>query len=260
MRSMTAYASVHRKKGPETVQVFLRSTNFKYLEVSIHNLPIEEMFLEEKIKKEIKKKIYRGKIEVHVFLKKAPTGDFFIDEKSIEKYVEQIKKIAKKYKIDPSIHVTDLLSLPQVVRWEENKQEDGNFLMPLVVEGINKLTEFKQSEGEIIKQEMQKNLKLLIENAEQMKKHKPKASAEENNKEDIDEEISLMSFYAKKMGQEMNDDKGVLKGKTLDFLTQEILRELNAASSKTRNKTVATQIVEAKTYLERIREQAQNIE
>jgi uncharacterized protein (TIGR00255 family) len=50
------------------------------------------------------------------------------------------------------------------------------------------------------------------------------------------------------------------KGKSLDFLTQEILRELNSASSKTKNHTLSCLIVEAKNYLERIREQAQNIE
>ena len=50
------------------------------------------------------------------------------------------------------------------------------------------------------------------------------------------------------------------KGKAVDFLTQEILRELNTAASKTRTKTISWRLLEAKAYLERIKEQAQNIE
>ena len=87
----------------------------------------------------------------------------------------------------------------------------------------------------------------------------PSPAAEENNKEDIDEEISLLTFYAKKLEKEISS-KQDSKGKAIDFLTQEILRELNAASSKTKKPVLASLIVESKSYLERIREQAQNIE
>ena len=62
------------------------------------------------------------------------------------------------------------------------------------------------------------------------------------------------------MESQVNSSKADPKGKAMDFLTQEILRELNSASSKTKRKIVSSLIVESKTYLERIREQAQNIE
>ena len=69
-----------------------------------------------------------------------------------------------------------------------------------------------------------------------------------------------MSFYTKELEKKINAKNLATKGKALDFLTQEILRELNAASSKTKAKRVAALIVEAKNYLDRIREQAQNVE
>ena len=108
---------------------------------------------------------------------------------------------------------------------------------------------------------MLKNLKRLKENMAQVKKHKPPPQkTENNNKEDIDEEVSLISFYINKLESQVNSSKADPKGKAMDFLTQEILRELNSASSKTKRKIVSSLIVESKTYLERIREQAQNIE
>jgi len=69
MKSMTAYASVYKRKNSQTVQVTLRSSNFKYLDISIHDLPAQNIILEERIKRDIKKKITRGKIEVYVSVK-----------------------------------------------------------------------------------------------------------------------------------------------------------------------------------------------
>jgi uncharacterized protein YicC (UPF0701 family) len=66
---MTAYANIYKRKKAQTIQVTLRSANFKYLDISIHDFPAQNILLEEQIKEEIKKKITRGKIEVYVYLK-----------------------------------------------------------------------------------------------------------------------------------------------------------------------------------------------
>jgi len=55
MRSMTAYASAQVSRGEQTTQVILRSSNFKYLDICIHNLPIEDLLLEEKLSEKLKK-------------------------------------------------------------------------------------------------------------------------------------------------------------------------------------------------------------
>ncbi|MBD3264727.1 MAG: hypothetical protein GF375_06465, partial [Candidatus Omnitrophica bacterium] len=86
MRSMTAYASVRGRKKSQLVHLVLRSLNFKYLDIAIHNLPPENVFLEEKIKKEIKKRIYRGKVEVYVFISRPQNNHIHIDEKIVSQY------------------------------------------------------------------------------------------------------------------------------------------------------------------------------
>ena len=107
---------------------------------------------------------------------------------------------------------------------------------------------------------MNTNLASLRQNIESIKKAVPAPVKEVNGKEDINEEISLASFYLNKLDKTINAKTEKPKGKSLDFLTQEILRELNSASSKTKNRNIAPLIVESKNYLERIREQAQNVE
>ena len=257
---MTAYASLHKSKDSQSVQINLRSTNYKYLDVSIRNLPAEDILLEEKIKREIKKKIYRGKVEVFIFLAKPQAKRIYINEKTVGRYVSQIKALAKKYKLKPEINVSDILSLPQTISWEPAAKSDEVLVLPVFKEALNKLLAFKKKEGGAIKREVMSNLRKLRSNVTQIKKQKPKIRDMENGREDIDEELSLISFYIDKLASKINAKALAPIGKSIDFLTQEILRELNAASSKTKKKGPALLIVESKNYLERIREQAQNIE
>jgi uncharacterized protein YicC (UPF0701 family) len=259
MKSMTAYSHVVKKSGAQSVQVVMRSNNFKYLNVMVHNLPMEYIELEDKIKKDIETAINRGKIEAHIFLKHQVAGEVHVNEEVFSKYVNQARKLAKKYGLKDELSIRDFLSLPQVIWLDEKNSDAAELVVAAARQAIRELLAFKIKEGAIIKNEMLKNLKKLQANAAQMEKEKPSPAAEENNKEDIDEEISLLTFYAKKLEKEISS-KQDSKGKAIDFLTQEILRELNAASSKTKKPMLASLIVESKSYLERIREQAQNIE
>ena len=260
MRAMTGYSSVSKTNKFWDVQIIIRAVNFKYLDVTVHNLRPEEVILEEKIKREIKNRVSRGKIEVFVYITTAKSKKFYINEKVVAEYITQARSLSKKYKLNPEINVKDILNLPQTFSFEKEKKGIQPFVFILLKEALNKFIEFKEKEGLIIKKEILLNLDKLNFNVENITKQKPKAKSMENGKEDIDEELSLMSFYISKLENKINSKKRETKGKSMDFLTQEILRELNAASSKTKIKTAALLIVEGKNYLERIREQVQNIE
>lgn len=260
IRSMTAYSSVHRQRRSQTAQVVLRSTNFKYLDVLTHGLSPEDILVEERIKREIKKIAYRGKVEIFVFTANPQAKNVHVDEATVVRYISQIKTLSRKYKLKYDIGLSDILNLPQVVSWEQKAKSDHRFIMAVFKEALGNFIEFKKREGKIMQGEMLNNLSKLKDNVGKMKKQKPKIKKEENGKEDIDEEISLMSFYINKLGEKIQSKKSGPLGKSIDFLTLEILRELNAASSKTKKKALGLLIVEAKNYLERIREQAQNVE
>lgn len=259
MKSMTGYAFVARKDSSHSVEVIMRSHNFKYLELAIRNLPQDRIVLEEKIKKEIQKKIQRGKIEIFVFLKGPVEGSVYINEKTIAKYITQIKRVSKNCNLRYELQLKDILHLPHVVSWQENRAEEENIILPAVRDGIKKLLEFKEKEGKIIKNQILGNLKKLKANITKIREQKPEATGN-TEKQDIDEEVSLMAFYTDKLENTVTASSKEPKGKAIDFLIQEILRELNAASSKTNNAKLGSIIVESKNYIERIREQAQNIE
>ncbi|MDD5194141.1 MAG: DUF1732 domain-containing protein [Candidatus Omnitrophica bacterium] len=266
MKSMTAYASIFKRKDSQSLQIVLRSLNFKYLDITIHNLPAENILLEENIKREIKKKIQRGKIEVYIFPKSPISHQIHIDEKTLAKYITEARHFAKKYNLRSELSVSDFLNLPQVVWSQEKNKSEESLIIAGMREGLAKLLEFKAKGGEAIRKQMLKSLAQLkhniteIDRLRKQKKVKPAKNNEANIKEDIDEEVSLGLFYTDKLEKTIHANGASPKGKSIDFLTQEILRELNAASSKTKDKNFAFLIVEAKGYLDRIREQAQNIE
>jgi len=260
MRSMTAYASFTKNKSSHTVQVTLRSLNYKYLDICTHSFSPEDILLEEVVKREIKKKIYRGKVEVFIFSAQPQGKEIYIDKKAVNSYVSQIKILAKKYKVKDDINMSDILNLPQVVSWQKNSKTDQPFVLSAVRQALDRLIRFKEKEGQAIKKEILRNLRDMQRNLSEIKDKTSKISRMENEKEDIAEEVALCAFYINKLKKKINDKKVEPKGRAMDFLTQEILRELNAASSKTKKRIPALLIVEAKNYLERIREQAQNIE
>ncbi len=260
MRSMTAYASARCQKGEQSAQVTIRSLNFKYLDVVVQNLPGEDIPFEEKIKKETKCFVSRGRVEIFIFLNRDQVPTIQINEKAVKKYIGELKKIAKKYNLKGDIKINEIFNLPQVIFWDKRNKNSQILIQAALKKALNGLLDFKKKEGKAIQKEVETNLKKLKKNLEEVRRLKPQANREENDKEDIDEEVSLATFYISKIEGKIKSSKDQLKGKAIDFLTQEISRELNAASSKTKKRKTSFLIVESKNYLERIREQAQNIE
>jgi uncharacterized protein YicC (UPF0701 family) len=223
-------------------------------------LSAEDIFLEEKIKREIKSKLSRGKVEVFIFSAKPQARKVYVDEETVTRYINQIKILNRKHNLKTDINIPDILSLPQAIFWGQRHKGDDAFTLSAVRAALAKLLRFKEKEGRAIMKEVRANLAKLKSNLERIYQQKPEAGEMENGREDIDEEISLALFYISKLEDKISSKRPVPKGKPIDFLTQEILRELNAASSKTKKKTLALLIMEGKNYLERIREQAQNVE
>ncbi len=260
MRSMTAYSAAEEKNKSGKIKIVLRSLNFKYLDVSFFNLPQHALGLEEKIREEVKKAITRGKIEVYLYQDGGRAGSFQINKERFGSYARQLKALTKEFKLNKEIDALDILGLPGVVSAGGEKSISKTRVLFVLKKALERLIKFKEEKGKAIKKELLKNLNLLDVNIEKIKRNKKKSLGEEESREDIDEEIALIIFYSKKLKQTINAKRQVRKGKGIDFLSQEVLRELNASASKTRDQFLANLIVEAKNYLGRIREQAQNIE
>ncbi len=261
MRGMTAYAYARRKNSGCTIEVILRSTNSKYLEIFTHQLPIEKLYLEEEIKKEVQKKIRRGRIEIYFLFKGHLLQRLFVNKDLIRQYYKHIKYFSRVFNIPPETFMRDILMLPGAVRLEEKRHiVDNTTILSLVKEGITKLVVFKERQGNVIRREVKKSALEIKKNITRIKQRLAVLPEDTNGNKDIAEEISLILFYINKLEKTVASGKNYPKGKALDFLVQEIQRELNAASSKTKDVDICGRLLDAKNALERIKEQAQNIE
>ncbi len=260
MRSMTAYSAAEKKSQQGKIKIILRSLNLKYLDISFYNLPQQALALEEKMREEIKKSITRGRVEIYFYQSGGKTGQFQINKKEFGRYAKQLKKLAEEFNLDKDISPLGIINLPGVVSASQEKNFSKVRAISVLKAALQNLIKFKEEKGQAIKKELLKNIGLLDANIAKITKTKKKPEGEDESKEDIEEELTLIKFYSKKLKQLINSKKKIRKGKGVDFLSQEVLRELNASASKTRKKSLANLIVEAKNYLGRIREQAQNIE
>lgn len=261
MRSMTAYAESIKRNKDYTIRIALRSVNSRYLDILIYGLPQEDVCLEWRIKQLIAKKIKRGRIEVFMKIFPQKYQKMRINIPAIKRYLSQMKNLSQQLKISSDISLRELLTLPEAIQTELSSiPVNRNLLLSAINDTLSKALLFKIKEGENIKRDIVKNITILRKNLKSIIKLKPKISEGEITKEDIDEEVALIGFYLNRLYELAMAKTSVAKGKKMDFVTQEILRELNTASAKSKDVKLAGVLLESKNVLEKIREQIQNIE
>lgn len=264
MNAMEAYGYARARSGDEIVETVSKSLNSKWLDVIIYHLPAEKMPLEKEIKELVKKRIKRGRVELYFSIKSPPRLKAHIDENLLKDYLNQIKYIQKNYSVfartKGGLSLPDMLGLPGVVSFKSQVKVSDRLILSAAAGSVEKLIAFRRKKGYTIRRKLLQYIGRLESIVAKMEKFKPSPRTPELGKEEIAEELSLIAFYLKKLRKELKEKTAEPKGKTVDFLTQGILRELNTAASKTKKVKVTALIVEAKNYSERIREQAQNIE
>jgi len=259
MRTMTAYAYVRKVKKNDRLEIVAKSFNSKYLDIAIYHLPPEKVILERKIRELIEKNFVRGRIEMYVFIKSEGALQPAINEKVLKSYYYQINRVVNQLGLKYSVDIVELLNLPGVVSLKKEVDKD-DWIIAGVKEVIKKIKSFRQKQGRAVEKKILRYLKKMENIVERIKKVKIEIKEKEISKEDIEEEVTLFSFYLKKLKKLLSLKKEVSIGKEVDFIIQEILRELNASLSKVKKKRLVSFIIEAKNYAERIRQQAQNIE
>jgi len=260
MRGMTSYAQAQRRGKGFSLEVVLRSTNSKYLEIFTHQLPLEKIYLEEAIKKETQKKIHRGRIEIYFFSHGRPSQKVVIDKNILSQYNRHAQHIAKQFKVSKEVLLRNFLMLPGIIRLEEKESVNDEMILAATREGLKKLIAFREKEGARIEKEIVKNIYAIEKAAKNIRNKTSSLRSEQNGYKDIAEEMALILFYINKLKKIVFSKTNVPQGKAVDFLAQELLRELNTASSKIKTQVMSGWLLEAKNALGRIKEQAQNIE
>lgn len=291
VRSMTAFAraNVPVKEGSWTVEI--RSLNHRYFEFSL-KLPQSLSVLETRIRDLVQAGMRRGKVTVSVNLerngKQRPAVT--IDEEAVEVYLQAAKKIQKKYRLAGEVSIDQILRLPGIFTGEERetdpekswpeikktlskalaaadkaKADEGRKLaldidkrLGMIAEAVAKIEKFAKSRTETVFKKTLARIEALLGEKQQDLERFEREVAFLAERADITEELVRMCSHLDLFRSRLKGDAEV--GRELDFISQEMNREVNTMGSKAQLFEIATEVVFIKGELEKIREQIQNIE
>lgn len=253
--------------------VELRSSNHKFLEISLH-LPDGLPFLEDKLKKEITAKIKRGRIICAINILGGQASAVFINKPLLRSYISALKDIKRKFCLKDEISMDTLIHLPGVLSQAESlnlKRGIWPHLKILVHQAVDNLLKMRQKEGSALCAFLKKQIDALttdlavisarFKKATQDKLMQIKTEEERVSflkDTDITEEIERLAFHIKNFSHTLAKSEPV--GKELDFITQEMQREANTIGAKSFDTLISGRVVKLKSQIEKMREQLQNIE
>jgi len=288
---MTGFGRGEEVYGNRTVSVEIKTINSRYSEYNIR-MPRKYSALEESIKKRIAKDISRGKIDVYIqFVDSASENMAMnLDSQLAARYYEQIKELSEKLDIPMDLGVSKLIELSGVMTIiEDNEELDEilNQIMKPLDTALLHLVEMRKNEGKGLAADFvtrldymnDQRLKLLELSAGAVDEYREKlhqkvselladASIDEArileevaiyaDHSCVDEELVRLDSHFKQFKNLISENQPV--GRKLDFLCQEINREINTTGSKCGVLEMTQIVVEMKSELEKLREQVQNIE
>lgn len=272
--------------------VELNSVNRKQSDIMI-DLPRELIELEPRIRDEINAAISRGRVNGVIAWHRANGGkgsEASLDEEIARVYVRGIEKLKKELKLTGPITIDTILRCPGVLKLAE-KEIDADrvwiYVEKALKQALNGLLVMREKEGKHLCHDLLKRLKLLSEGVQVIKKLAPamigryreqlherirksgiELSFEDErlvrevaifaDRSDISEELTRLESHLAQFKEKLSSTEPV--GRALDFLSQEINREINTVGSKANYAEVSQKVVVMKSELEKIREQVQNIE
>lgn len=291
MNSMTGYGLGISSDDKLKIKIEIKSVNNRYCDINVR-LPRTLIFIEEKIKKEIKSRVDRGKIDVFLNLDYLNISEFDVSINKVlaKQYYDALSDLKDEFKIEDKIGLRDIYSMQGVMtNISSDLDEDlySKLIFAALNEALDNFIKMRNIEGENIKKSFEEILANIKIYADKIKDLAPKAL--EENQEKLKETISKnvdekyldlprltteLAIMADKLSideeitrvfshlSQFNDiikGKGAI-GRKLDFLVQELNREINTIASKTNNIDILQIAVEAKSDIEKLREQIQNIE
>ncbi len=282
IESLTGYGTSER----DIFRVEAKSLNHRFLEINI-KLPTILSKHEYEVRNLIKNKFQRGKIDLIVSInQKEKTGKVYLNKKLAMEIYSAFIDLKKELSILGSIDISIFSNFRELFVYEEEEPDVNNFIMA-VSEALERLKEMRKREGELIKEsimEIVNNIEkefINLENRVDISYNNHINSIRERVKEiiiqnNIDDNkiIEQIIIYAQKSDIKEEVDRlrshiiqfketlkqGGIIGKKLDFLLQEMNRETNTILAKTEDFQIKTISVDLKTYIERLREQVQNIQ
>ena len=290
LKSMTGFGAASAKANGISISVELSSVNRKQLDVSLR-LPPALAGTEAQVQKIIKETISRGRVSGSVQFETADNrGGVQLDMQKAEAAVRQLRAAATKLKLDDHLSAEALLRIPNLFQSGSavlDAEESFQTLEKALRAALKKLDAMRSREGKALEVDFRERLKTLEAMLADIRKLAPTVVSKvrkklfqglercgiENlekderilreialfgEKADISEEITRLKSHIQQFRKLMRSPEPA--GRPLDFLAQELFREINTIGSKANDLQITEQVVAFKTEMERIREQIQNIE
>ena len=289
MTSMTGYAYEEKYFTDAIVSVEIKSVNSRFLDLTI-NLPPYLNQLESYFRAKITEAVVRGKVDVYIRVKELESNpDITVDQGAVKAYAEAVKKVSAAAGIDNSQSALSfILSQPGVIVSNRSYDMDKYkaLIEPVFASVLQTFNADREREGENMKRDLQEKLEKLSKCAQFFTEWQPKMEAifkeqitskfrelladkaDENRimtetaamlvKYTINEEIVRLNSHISAMRDELENNPR--PGKRLDFICQEMNREINTIGSKNQFAEVGAMVITAKDSLENIREQSKNVE
>jgi len=291
IKSMTGYGAAKGASGKLEISVEVKGVNNRYLDCSV-KLPRVFSSLEEPLKAIVQSHISRGKIDVFIMIDSTNSDDVEIklNRPLMEAYLSTLNEMTEEYGLTGGVSAMDLTRFPDVLyaeKREADTEQLGGDISAILLEALCGFNEMREREGEKLSVDITERLN-EIEKLTHIAEEASPRRAEEYRKKlevrlqevlqtaNIDEARILMeaAIFADRIA--INEETVRLRshiaqlremlgsaepiGRKIDFLVQEFNREANTIGSKGNDSEMARLIVDMKAEIEKIREQAQNIE
>jgi uncharacterized protein (TIGR00255 family) len=289
---MTAYGQGEYERNGTVFSAEVKSLNNRYRDIILH-LPASLQGLEDSIRAWISSRVGRGRIEISIQVdkkNKETNYDFELNRPLIRSYLDMFRQLGNEFGLDKEVGPDDLLQIKDaffIKSREIDVDESRVAVQEVLNQALDSLDIMRNQEGRAIEEDISKRLAIIKERLDYIEEKSPLVVEEYMEKLrsriemmsdgmeldegrleqevaifasrcDITEEVVRVKSHLAQFYNYMSMKEAV--GRRLDFLVQELNREINTISSKASNASISAYAVEVKAELEKIREQIQNIE
>ena len=281
---MTGFGRGSAGKDPNKIDVEIRTVNSRFLETKIRGFNLEPI-LEIKVRNTLETSLQRGNVQVRFELKSGQDSQkLSFNRKRFEILQDVIKKIHVDY--GQRMNLSEIVSTNDLLSADEPENLKPGIILKAVELALNQVNEMREKEGHQIQTDILNRMELLQTRIDEVGEISGKFSLEKqvqmrekiselldgealdetrliqevaflSERADVTEEIVRCKSHFTQLSSYMNQEEPV--GKRINFLIQEIGREVNTIGSKSPQPTVTNHVIEIKGELEKIREQVQNI-
>lgn len=291
IKSMTGYGRAQQVIDGRDILVEIRSVNHRYFEFS-SRIPRAYGYLDEKLKSFLQGKVCRGKVEAAVTINNIEGKDALVQvNKSIARgYIDALREANEELQLRDDLTLSNLLRFPDtfnIQKTVDDEEEIWNAVSSVAAEALEKFIAMREAEGARLKNDVLTRSGFILENVSRVETLSPETVENYRNrlyqklkevlestevdmqrivteaaifadKVAVDEETVRLRSHISQLEGLLESDEAI--GRKLDFIVQEMNREVNTIGSKCQDVNITKIVVEMKSEIEKIREQIQNIE